>query len=259
MALQIPDNFDVYTEKLDVNETFIRDALSVQIENWARFRYTIHVGNDADNLHSQGPVSEEVKAAYRELAKSHYEVITSLGCAAVSLEMVVESLEIHPILFKKSVKDFYFHTGCLLDNLARLIYIVNDPHSATETNRRHHLLRHWVDWGSLRDYAGYARLKRSKHLREVINIRNNLTHSWSCPVVFINNIPHWPLAIRRKRNHPWLYDERDTLRRRYRSWLPLLPMLKGDLEFVERFQHIVFGKLVRDVRKFDRNHSVQIR
>lgn len=259
MALEIPDNFDVYAEKLDVNETFIRDTLNLQIENWARFRYTIHVGNEASNLHSANPIPNEVKAAYRELAKSHYEVVTSLGCAAVSLEMVTQSLGIHPIVFKKSVKDFYFHTGCLLDNLARLIYIINDPKSATETNRRGFLVRHWVDWGSLRDYAGYARLKRSRHLREIINIRNNLTHSWSCPVVFGNNIPHWPLAIRRKRNHPWLYDERDILRQRYRRWLPLLPMLNSDLEFVEQFQDTVFGKLVRDVKRFEQTHGVEIR
>jgi hypothetical protein len=258
MALQVPDDFDVHTEKLDVNETFVRDTLNLQIENWARFRYTIHVGNAASNLHSINPISDEVKAAYRELAKSHYEVVTSLGCAAVSLEMVAQSLGIHPILFKKSVKDFYFHTGCLLDNLARLIYIINDPNSTTKTNRGR-LVRHWVDWGSLRDYAGYARLKHSTHLRQIINIRNNLTHSWSCPVVFINNTPHWPLAIRRKRNHPWLYDERDILRQRYRHWLPLLPMLTSDLKFVEGFQNTVFGKLVRDVKNFERNYGVEIR
>jgi len=77
--------------------------------------------------------------------------------------------------------------------------------------------------------------------------------------VFGNNIPHWPLAIRRKRNHPWLYDERDILRQRYRRWLPLLPMLNSDLEFVEQFQDTVFGKLVRDVKRFEQNHEVEIR
>jgi hypothetical protein len=170
---------------------------------------------------------------------------------------------IHFLLFTKSVKDFYFHVGCLLDNLARLIYIINDPNSATATQRRRGslvLVRHWIDWGSLGDYLRYARLKRSIRLREIINIRNSLTHSWSCPIAFDKKgIPGWPLAARTKRDHPWPYDERETMLRRYRRWLPLLPMMESDFQFAEGFQNTVFGKLVRDVRKFERNYGVEIR
>jgi len=221
------------------------------------------MGNDANNLHSKSSIAEEVKEAYRELAKSHYEVVTSLGRAKLSLQMASWYPAIHFLLFTKSVKDFYFHVGCLLDNLARLIYIINDPNSATATQRRRGslvLVRHWVDWGSLGDYPGYSRLKRSRKLREIINIRNNLTHSWSCPIAIDKmGVPGWPLAARSKRDHLWPYDEREIMFRQYRRWLPLLPMMESDFEFVEDFQNNVFGKLVRDVRKFERNYGVEIR
>jgi hypothetical protein len=144
MALPIPDDFDVQTQILDSNETFIRDELKLDIENWARFRYAIHVGNEADNLHSIHPIGKDVKEAYRELAKSHYETVNSLGYARLALGDASQSHQINLLPFCKSLKDFYFHVGCLLDNLARLIYIVNDPGSASETNSKGRLVRHWV-------------------------------------------------------------------------------------------------------------------
>jgi hypothetical protein len=44
------------------------------------------------------------------------------------------------------------------------------------------------------------------------------------------------LAARRKRDHLWFYDERPTMRREYRSWVPLLPMMTADFAFVECFK-----------------------
>jgi len=259
MALQIPIDFDVHTQQLDDNEKFIRDKLNLQIENWARFRYTINVGNRANNLHSHTVIADDVKAAYRELGKSHYEVVKSLGYARLSLIIVDQSLSRGPLLlFTKSLKDCYVHIGCLLDNLARLIFIINDPKSTTRTNRRR-LIRHWVGWGGLDDYPGYTRLKSSRQLQEIRNIRNTLTHSWSCPIHIESGVPHWPLAVRTERDHLWLYDELQTMRRRYRRWLPLLPMIESDFQFIESFQNKVFGKLVRDVRKFEQNYGVEIR
>jgi hypothetical protein len=210
------------------------------------------------------PIAEEVEEAYRELAKSHYEAVTSLGSARIALEDVAQSHGRHILLFGKALKDFYFHIGCLLDNLARLIYIVNDPNSATEMYgrgpRRGLLVRHWVGWGSLRDYPAYTRLKRSRQLKEIRNIRNNITHSWSCPIIVdANGAFHWPLAARKKRDHLWFYDERPIMRTKYRRWLPLFPMISDDFVFIEGFQNTVFGKLARDVRIFERNYGVEIR
>ncbi len=264
MALKIPASFDFRAEQLNPNETAIRDDLGLNVENWVRFRYTIHIGNDASCLYSTtGLIDPNVKQAYIELAKSHYEVVTSLGCTKLSFDEVENSLRVAPLAFKKSVKDFYFHAGCLLDNLARLIYIVNDPSSARETLRRRNrqrLMRHWVDWGSLRLYPGYARLKQSVRLREMVNIRNNLTHSWTTPIALHpdTGTPYWPLAARRKRDLYWPYEEGKMMRTRYRTWIELIPMMRDDLAFLEKLQNRVFGKLVRDIRKFERNYGVTI-
>jgi hypothetical protein len=258
MTLQIPNNFQVHKQALDSNETYIRDQLCLKIDQWARFRYTIHVGNEAENLYSNKSISEEVKESYRELAKSHYEVVTSLGSAHLSLQNCSQYKKNPILFFTKSVKDFYFHIGCILDNLARLIYIINDPQSATEKNQRGALVRHWVGWGSLRGYPGYTRLKKSRRLCEIRNIRNNIAHSWSCPIYLINNIPYWPLAVRLKRDHFWLYDELQIMRRKYRKWLPLVPTMGADFKFIEGLQDDVFRKLTQDVKIFESNYNVVI-
>lgn len=206
MPLKIPPSFDVYSEALDIYEKFIRDHLKLKIVNWAKFRYTINIGNSAANLKSlTGTIPPGIEESYRELAKSHYEVVTSLGTARLSLQIATEAIQANPLLFKKSFKDFYFHIGCLLDNLARLIYLVNDPQSADAAYSRGKLVRHWIDWGRLSAYTGYSRLKRSKTLRETINIRNAFTHGWSCPIFQDKNtgVLFWPIAIRTKRDFYW--------------------------------------------------------
>lgn len=266
MALRIPTTFDVNAIDLDWNERRIRDEFKLNITNWARFRYTINIGNNAVALSSPaGPVPERVKQAYRELAKSHYEVITSLGCARLSLDFADRGRRSNQLLFKKSYKDFYFHIGCLLDNLARLIYIVVDPQSAVATykkgRRAGELIRHWVDWGELPRYRGYSRLKKSKDLKGIINVRNVFTHGWASPIVRDRDtgILNWPIAIRTRRNFYWPYDELGLMRRTYRKKMPVLDMMRNDFAFIERFQGRVFGKLVRDIRLFERHYNVEIR
>ena len=89
MAIPIHSDFDFKTKSLDINETFIRDELGLNIDHWARFRHAIHIGINANNLRSKhgAQVTENVKSAYRELGKSHYEVVTSLGYVVLSLEL----------------------------------------------------------------------------------------------------------------------------------------------------------------------------
>lgn len=184
MAIPIPSDFEFRTIPLDDNETFIRDQLGLNIDHWARFRHAIGIGLDAANLRGKHgvPVTDNVKSAYRELGKSHYEVVTSLGYAALSLGLA-RNHQKNLLMFQKSCKDFYFHAGCLLDNLARLIYILNDPRSANELHRQQVPMRHYIGWGHLRDrdYDGHIRVKRSKELRGIRSIRNCLTHSWKIP------------------------------------------------------------------------------
>jgi hypothetical protein len=265
MVLKLPPTFDVFAEALDPFEKIIRDQLAVKIVNWAKFRYTINVGNSAVNLRSVAEsISPQVEESYRELAKSHYEVVTSLGSVRLSLQAAAQAAHSHPLLFKKSFKDFYFHIGCVLDNLARLIYLVNDPQSASATYAKGalkgKLVRHWIDWGRLPAYPGYTRLKRSIILREIINIRNAFTHGWSCPIFQDKNsgILCWPIAIRTQRDFYWPFDEISTLKRKYRKAMPILQMMEQDFDFIERFQDRAFARLVKDVGRFEKNYSVTI-
>jgi len=261
MAIKIPKGFDVNAEALDPNEVFIRDHQKLNITNWAKFRHTIGVGNNANRLSSPNPIPEAVEGAYRELAKSHYEVITSLGAARLSYDIHVSSSHVNPLMFKKSTKDFYFHLGCLLDNLARIIYILNSKNGATETLKNGRFRRHWIDWGGIRN-TWHPRLRASKQLRGIINIRNVFVHGWSPPTMInATNMKdvQWPLALRSSRDFYWPYDERRTLTRKYRKWVPVINMMRDDLEFIERFQNKVFAILVKDVRTFERTYGLVIR
>jgi hypothetical protein len=266
MVYKVPLDFNVNSIGLDPSEEFIRDQLKLNVVNWAKFRHTIGVGNQASNLKPvSGTIHPGVEEAYRELAKSHYEVITSLGSAKVSFDLATQTSHVNELIFKKAYKDFYFHIGCLLDNLARIVYIINDPKSASATYLRGPLkgkiIRHWIDWGRLRAYPGYARLKRSKKLMAIINIRNVFTHGWSCPIFVERNSGtlYWPVAIRTKRDFYWPYDERSLMQRHYRKKQPILQMIEQDFGFIESFQNKVFGKLAKDVRKFEKSNDVEIR
>jgi hypothetical protein len=266
MALPIPEPFDLYApeRQFDANEIFIRDELGLTILNWAKFRHAIHIGNRASNLYSSALIPEEVKEAYRELAKSHYEAVTSLGRAKLALHLASEPgvATRDSLRFSKSVKDFYCHSCCVVDSLARLIYIINDPDSAFKKDRRYKgcLRRHKIGWGSLGDYDGYKRLKDSRQLREIRDLRNNLTHSWMAPHGRdASNLPWWPIAVRKRGAYLWPYDELDEMKRVYKGWQPVLQMLEDDLAFIDGLQNNIFGKLVRDVRKFERNYGIEIR
>ena|SRR3990172_10933267 len=115
MARPIPSNFDFRNERLDPIESRIRDEYNLNIENWAKFRYAINVGVAAENV--VGTNNQEIIDSYLELGKGHYEVICSLGYVKYAFDQFNG-----PDLFSKlkANKDFYFHSGSLLDNLARL-------------------------------------------------------------------------------------------------------------------------------------------
>jgi hypothetical protein len=261
VAIPIPDEFDVNKLPLDVFETYFRDALHIDMTNWAKFRYTIRIGNHADCLYPMSEtvvISENIKEAYRELAKSHYAVIRSLGWAKLSLIFTDEKV-LNFVMQEKSQRDFYFYLGRLLDNLARLIYIVNDADSPTNQS-----MRHWIDWGTFVkkcNYPGYIRIQQSKRIKEIKNIRNALTHGWAVPQRgnILTGPIFWPIAIRYSRDFLWWYDEKDELRKRYRKWVPAKQIMYEDYAYMERFQSKVFAKLTRDVRRFEKNHGVEIR
>jgi hypothetical protein len=261
MAVPIPGDFDVRQEELDANETFIRDVLGLRIENWARFRYTIHLGLEADHLHSAQPIDECVKEAYRELGKSHYTVVCALGHTCIAMHRVEEALSKHPPLFiDKSMKDFYYHAGRALDNLARLVYIVVAPDCAKARDKYGRLVRHWVDWGSLPRHITDARYACGPEIDEIRNMRNILTHSWDCPTARHGEFgPLWPLAVRTERDYLWFYDEREKMYERYDKWMPITQMIRMDLKALETFLDSIFAMLVEDIVLFEQHNNVEIR
>ena len=148
MALKIPSNFDFKKIPLDPLEVIVRDRLNVNIENWAKFRHTINASVNANSLKSKSIILPEIKSSYIELSKSHYETVTMLGATRISLDTLINSQDLDRLIFKKSFKEFYMHAGSVIDNIARLIYIVNIARSTKEKGR-HGLLRHEIGYGGL--------------------------------------------------------------------------------------------------------------
>lgn len=126
---------------LNEEEKYIRDRLNVDLSGWAAFRHRINCGSDERHIKFQPhQSSKSKKEAYLDLGKTHYEVVCSLGFAKQNLKTIkairvtYKNGQPEPasyLRFLKQSKEFYFHLGCVLDNLARLIYILRDPDSPT--------------------------------------------------------------------------------------------------------------------------------
>lgn len=275
MAVKIPKDYNYKKIKFDDLEEAVRDKYKVNLENWAKFRHTITASVNSNSLHSSNLISDEVKSSYIELSKSHYEVVTMLGATKMSLEKIIKSEKGDQLVFKKSFKEFYMHAGSVLDNLARLIYIVNVSESVTKGETKYGrfiLKRHDMGYGSLAgiyknkksELKGYSNIVKSKILNEIKTVRNNFTHSWP-PVLFVNTTSkelYWPTAMRKKEQYYlWPHDpnEKKKIKKQYRKRVSIIEMIKKDWEELEKFQNIIFKKLTKDISKFERNHSLTIR
>lgn len=270
MSIKIPVDFNFREIWLDPLELIVRDNLKVDIENWAKFRHTINLAVNSDSLKSNFPISPEVKSTYLELGKSHYEVITMLGATKISLITLDDSFGKNPLIFKKSFKEFYMHAGSVLDNLARLIYIVNILDSVSEPGR-YGLKRHEIGYGSLEkifkkhptELNDYSYLINNKKMNEIKTIRNNLTHSWP-PAIFIEQKTgeyFLPIAMRKREQYylwPHDPDEKKKTEIEFNEIVPLIEMLNDDWENLEQFQNEVFINLTRDIIKFEKNHDLKI-
>lgn len=267
MARKIPSDFDYKNENLDSNETYIRDILKVKIENWAKFRYSIYAGNNSDVLVSSDTIENNVKQAFIELAKSHYEVVNSIGYAKFCyFEILDLDKQKSNFLFRttKAIKEFYFHLGAVFDNLARLIYILNSPESATQKNGSR-LLRHWIDWPQLSkkfNFENYCSFTNHPTLIEILNLRNNFTHNWR-PILLVdptNGELYLSLKIRKSRNYLWAYEESTEFNKEYvKEKRPLVEFLKDDFSFAEEAQNIIFNKLLADLEVFEKNYNINIK
>ncbi len=268
MARRIPRSFDPSRIRLDPVERYVRDVLHVDITNWAKFRYAINLGTHSSVLKSVSEIDNVVRQAYLDLGKTHYEVIVSLGFIKQCLDTVLRYNSIHFFYFRKSLKEFYIHSGSVMDNLARLIFIVNSPQSAFQRKDKFRYVRHWLAWAELRKkyrkyrITGYSRLLTNSAVREILNIRNNFVHNWIFPIVIKRNqsavVPYCPIAVRYTRNYLWPYDKRERIGTKYRKYIALIDMVRGDYLHIESLQSSIFGKLIGDIKKFERNNKITI-
>jgi hypothetical protein len=275
MVIEIPQDFDIHNERLDPFEMYICDDLKVNILSWAKFRHTIHAGTHATHLASTdgSEIRREVKEAYRELGKSHYTVVRSLGWAKASLLYADGTLVDHWFFREKGMRDFYLYLGRMLDNLARLIYIITaDLKSLTKTiqsSGETKLYRHRILWGNLvgmkerKALANYRPFIQSQEVEEIRNVRHVLTHSWAVPMDRTTMEFKWPRAIRTESDFLWHLDpeEIEIARIKYpeSDSIPVTIMMKDDFAFIEGFQSQVFEQLTRDVPRFEKTHNIEIR
>jgi len=222
-------------------------------------------------LISNSPISTDVKNSYIELSKSHYEVVTMLGAVKLSLLNLEDFSDKDELVFKKSFKEFYMHAGSVLDNLSRLIYIINVPNGASALGNYGKLKRHSIGYGQLRklyldnkpNMKGYRNIAFSQTMNEIKNIRNNFTHSWP-PVMFISKDSNeylWPVAMRKKEQYYlWPHDAEEIrrIKREYRKKMSIISMAKRDWRDLELFQNRVFKRLYKDVKKFEKNYNLKI-
>jgi hypothetical protein len=256
MAIPIPPDFDYRKEHIDDYEILVRDVFGLNVENWAKFRYAIGVGTDPARLQGSS-ISDDLKDAYRELGKCHYEVVLSLGYCNVAL------LEIsfgNSFVGRKSIKDFYFHGGALLDNLSRIIYIINEPNAVSANMKRDRTgdyVRRAIDRTTLvRRHATHISMYithiDSPTIDEFSMVRNAMAHYWAIP--FDNG--QWPRDQLRDKAFAWPSHEPKYTT--YTGWTPFQVILNEHFKELIKAQDAVFGLLVNDIAKFETNNSVTI-
>jgi hypothetical protein len=224
----------------------------MNVENWAKFRYAINIGTDPCHLQGNS-ISEEVKSAFRELGKGHYEVVCSLGyCNLTLLDLMLGS----PFVFHKAVKDFYFHGGVLLDNISRLIFIINIPNAASDKDKNGALMRHKIDRSSLannysKHITSYIPHISNPLIIEFTSLRNAFAHYWRIPM--ING--QWPRDQLRDKALAWHNEPQFKI---YSNWQDIIAIMKEHFEELKRSQDAIFGKLLKDIAKFESCYGVSI-
>lgn len=256
MGIAIPPNFDYRKELLNYNELVIRDVFRLKVENWTKFRFSIHVGTETTNLTGEN-VSEESKDAYLCLGKCHYEVVCSLGYAYKAFQ---DAHIENPFICEKAIKEFYFHGGALLDILSRIVFIMNIPDSHLTKNKRGMYDKHLIDRGTLINnkhkthIADYLPFFESGLILELINVRNSMAHYWRIPNM---NGTMWPRSeLKKTKAFAWPYDELDF--NNYTDWQSITQIIKEHFAELESVQNDIFGLLIRDIPKFEKIAGVTI-
>jgi hypothetical protein len=265
--------YDYKNEFLEPVESHIRDDLNVNINHWCLFRRAINCGTSAqppEITFNVGQQSVDKQDAYLDLGKSNYEVICGLGYAKQALEDI-KAIEItnygELLRFMRLSKEFYFHTGSVLDNLARLIYIINDKdsHSAIVSKKNTTLRRRYISWGDIEkdinsNHPDYVQFVRDMDMQEFRYVRHFLTHVWAPPKqVSPKGELTWPEQIRSARVYAWPHDALDQSAYKALTFVPIVDMIERDWKALETFQNKVFEQLTKDVTgKFEPNYGCTI-
>lgn len=256
MVSAIPSSFDYEKEMLDPYERYIRDNLMLNVEEWVKFRWIISCGTSKENIHGRNAGSKNVIDSYLEIGKCNYEVICSLGYCKVSLNKYSSC----PNDFEgqKSIKDFYFHAGAVLDNLSRIIFIVMVKDAASK-EKNGSFVRHRIDRGELLSRykddipQTYYNEPASDEINKITNIRNIITHYWKIP----QNKDRWPRSeLASKKALAWPYCEPDYAN--YSDWTPIKEILEDNFTSLVRLQDKIYGMLVSDITIFETNNDISI-
>ncbi len=258
MVSKIPQTFDFTRELLDPHETFIRDVLKLDIEEWAKFRWIINCGTDRKNISGKNYEDKNVIESYLELGKCNYEVICSLGYCKVALDEYKKYTS--SFIGQKSTKDFYFHAGAFLDNLSRIIFIVTINNAPSKTTNSGKLIRHIIDRGDLinkhiTDTANkYCVALTSDEIEEIVNVRNIITHYWKIPQKNMS----WPKSnLKSIKALAWPYSEPDY--NHYSGWTSIGEIMEDHLNSLIKVQKNIYSFLVSDIVNFEKNNLITIK
>ncbi|MEO6302948.1 MAG: hypothetical protein ABIP51_07230 [Bacteroidia bacterium] len=272
MPTKLPTDFNPRTEKLEFKEEYTRDTLSVNVDEWVKFRHIVRIGLDSVVLKptKKGSKTKSLIKTFPDIGKSHYQAVTNLGFCKQSLLDAEKYEKENEFLFEKALYDFYYHAGVVLDSVGRLIFIILIKDATTRKKNKKPKsgpYRHWVDWGKVigeiksKNKKGFAKLYSNKQTKEIINIRNNYTHNWG--IVKGKNLNtdeyFWPLAVRTKRNYKWPWgQDSKTYTGDYKTNVRIVTMLQTDFQHIENEFNVIFQKLIILLGRFEKEHNVTL-
>jgi hypothetical protein len=294
MVVAIPPDYDVNSEQLDVIEQAVRTTPGIDLNNWGKFRTVIHTGTERRSLHfAADPTTgrprctiptSSIDEAFIETGNANYEIIRSLYCMGIGhaeanaqyTRLFQEGRLVFPPygLFCKSVKDFYFHCGCMLDSFGRLIFIFNDP--AIAANTKQITQRRRINWGTVvgmdnnttpptrqKAYANtYINTANEDRLEGIKNVRNLLTHSWKLPKIIRGSDLEWPANVRSDENFPWWHEDTQLLadvQNGRVATISIIHTIREDYQFLIQYQSAAFEQLRQDVAKFEARYFLEIK
>lgn len=257
---KIPSDFNYKYVKLDIFASYVRDILALPVNNWVKFNYRIRDADDLSVLSSKKIISEDVKQTFLELGRWHKEILLSLGYAKIASLETNQNIQADRFKCVKTTSEFYFHIGTVLDNLARIAFLINHADAPSKRNMHGKLLRHLIDFSLFRkEYtvSGYRKAFNQKNLKEIEVMKNNFQQREPSPLIFTEKGQSllFPSALR-SATKPWSVE---LYKPRFRKYLPLGEMLTTDFNTVFTVQEELYQKFIQDISKFENKNSLVIK